>query len=269
MEALKAASAQYPKPKDFRPSYGTAGFRALAALLPSTMFRCGRPRRAPLACPLACLPPPSTTRCCGRRRANAGPAPPVRSCGVLLAVRALKMRQVTGICITASHNPAPDNGVKLVEPNGEMLVQDWEVRRALKLLSLFFGPYSASRQRWRRRPCIAAAWRPKPHLSSNARADICPHYCWRCAPGLCQRAGQRRERRGAGGNGTAHHAGRGRGARWVLGAGRGACAPGCCCLAWLAILSIHLHSLHAHKALFHAAPRFFSRPCRHAQAPAR
>lgn len=29
--------------------------------------------------------------------------------------------------ITASHNPEPDNGVKLVDPHGEMLEQSWEV----------------------------------------------------------------------------------------------------------------------------------------------
>lgn len=28
--------------------------------------------------------------------------------------------------ITASHNPEPDNGVKLVDPHGEMLEQSWE-----------------------------------------------------------------------------------------------------------------------------------------------
>lgn len=39
--ALKAACAAYPKPADFKPSYGTAGFRAQASLLPSTVFRCG------------------------------------------------------------------------------------------------------------------------------------------------------------------------------------------------------------------------------------
>ena len=31
-----------------------------------------------------------------------------------------------GVMITASHNPAPDNGVKLVDPAGEMLEQAWE-----------------------------------------------------------------------------------------------------------------------------------------------
>lgn len=39
--ALMAACAAYPKPADFHPSYGTAGFRAEASLLPSTVFRCG------------------------------------------------------------------------------------------------------------------------------------------------------------------------------------------------------------------------------------
>jgi phosphoacetylglucosamine mutase len=29
--------------------------------------------------------------------------------------------------ITASHNPEHDNGVKLIDPKGEMLDQAWEV----------------------------------------------------------------------------------------------------------------------------------------------
>ena len=28
--------------------------------------------------------------------------------------------------ITASHNPECDNGVKFIEPNGEMLEKEWE-----------------------------------------------------------------------------------------------------------------------------------------------
>lgn len=29
--------------------------------------------------------------------------------------------------VTASHNPEEDNGVKLIDPHGEMLDQAWEV----------------------------------------------------------------------------------------------------------------------------------------------
>lgn len=39
--AVAKASASYPKPSDFKPSYGTAGFRADAALLASSVFGCG------------------------------------------------------------------------------------------------------------------------------------------------------------------------------------------------------------------------------------
>ena len=48
-------------------------------------------------------------------------------CGLLMALRSAKTGGATGIVVTASHNPAEDNGVKLVEPSGYMLVQDWEV----------------------------------------------------------------------------------------------------------------------------------------------
>ncbi|OUS44283.1 hypothetical protein BE221DRAFT_193734 [Ostreococcus tauri] len=60
-------------------SYGTAGFRTRAEILHSTCFRAGALAAA-------------------RSLAHGG--------------------QTTGIVITASHNPARDNGVKLVEPNG-------------------------------------------------------------------------------------------------------------------------------------------------------
>ncbi|XP_075639906.1 phosphoacetylglucosamine mutase [Castanea sativa] len=84
---LLSSSARFPPPQGVRLSYGTAGFRADAGLLQSTVFRVG----------------------------------------ILAALRSLKLdSSVIGLMITASHNKESDNGVKIADPSGGMLSQHWE-----------------------------------------------------------------------------------------------------------------------------------------------
>lgn len=81
------ASAKYPIVAGRSYKYGTAGFRMKADLLTGVSFRVG----------------------------------------LLAGLRSRKLNgNAIGVMITASHNPAADNGVKIVDPMGEMLEQEWE-----------------------------------------------------------------------------------------------------------------------------------------------
>jgi phosphoacetylglucosamine mutase len=86
VEKIIEKSVIYPKPMGFLPIYGTAGFRAHASLLHSTLFRCG----------------------------------------ILIAARSLSVKKNVGAMITASHNPEEYNGIKLIDFTGDMLDTEWE-----------------------------------------------------------------------------------------------------------------------------------------------
>ncbi|CAI5449203.1 unnamed protein product [Caenorhabditis angaria] len=77
---------QSPIAQDEKFAYGTAGFRNNADKLTFIVFRCA----------------------------------------YLAGLRARQQNQTIGLMITASHNPACDNGVKIVDPKGDMLAADWE-----------------------------------------------------------------------------------------------------------------------------------------------
>ena len=62
----------------------------------------------------------------GFRRAALGLEPSFLRLGMLAALRSLRSRGCVGLMVTASHNCETDNGAKLAEADGGMLVAEWE-----------------------------------------------------------------------------------------------------------------------------------------------
>lgn len=79
-------NAEYSKKYDGYIQYGTAGFRTKADILDHVLYRMG----------------------------------------ILAVLRSKVKKAAIGLMITASHNVGTDNGVKLVDPAGEMLEASWE-----------------------------------------------------------------------------------------------------------------------------------------------
>ena len=50
----------------------------------------------------------------------------IDDCNGMIFIRAKSVKAAIGVMVTASHNPPPDNGLKVVEPQGEMLLPRWE-----------------------------------------------------------------------------------------------------------------------------------------------
>ncbi|CCI46691.1 unnamed protein product [Albugo candida] len=50
----------------------------------------------------------------------------VHRMGMLAILRSRKEEKITGLMISASHNPANDNGIKLIDPRGELMTSSWE-----------------------------------------------------------------------------------------------------------------------------------------------
>uniref|UniRef100_A0A5F8H606 Phosphoacetylglucosamine mutase n=1 Tax=Monodelphis domestica TaxID=13616 RepID=A0A5F8H606_MONDO len=86
VDAVNKFSSLHAKPNGLILQYGTAGFRTKAYHLDHVMYRMG----------------------------------------LLAVLRSKQTKSTIGVMVTASHNPEEDNGVKLIDPLGEMLAPSWE-----------------------------------------------------------------------------------------------------------------------------------------------
>uniref|UniRef100_A0A673C7F8 Phosphoacetylglucosamine mutase n=1 Tax=Sphaeramia orbicularis TaxID=375764 RepID=A0A673C7F8_9TELE len=83
---VEKQSIMHPKPPGLTLHYGTAGLRTNAKHLDHAMFRMG----------------------------------------LLATLRSKNTKATIGVMVTASHNPEEDNGLKLIDPMGEMMAPAWE-----------------------------------------------------------------------------------------------------------------------------------------------
>ncbi|KAJ5443994.1 Phosphoacetylglucosamine mutase [Penicillium daleae] len=121
-KAITEAAAHYVKPEGKVFQYGTAGVFPYEGVSFAQDQSTPPPHK-----------PPAIVRLLTSKLADRKPwrsdllNTVVFAVGLLAGLRSKKLSgQWIGVMVTASHNPAEDNGVKLIDPMGEMLEAEWE-----------------------------------------------------------------------------------------------------------------------------------------------